>query len=74
MDKNILLAKLGNNIRKYRKQAGFTQEDFALKINLDRSYYGSIERGERNLTVLNLVKIAKGLSISISHLFDGIEQ
>ena len=74
MDKNILLAKLGNNIRKYRKQAGFTQEDFALKINLDRSYYGSIERGERNLTVLNLIKIAKGLSISISELFDGVEQ
>ena len=44
------LAGLGNRIREHRKQLGLTQEDLAHKAEIDRSYIGGVERGERNLT------------------------
>ena len=68
-DKKYLRA-FGNRVRKLRKQAGFSQEDFALEIGLDRTYMGGVERGERNLALLNLRKIAGGLRIPLSQLLD----
>jgi transcriptional regulator with XRE-family HTH domain len=55
------LKRLGKAIRLARIQAGYSQEGFALDVGIDRSYYGAIERGENNVTVLNLVKISKAL-------------
>ncbi|HTZ88144.1 MAG TPA: helix-turn-helix transcriptional regulator [Solirubrobacteraceae bacterium] len=52
---------LATAIRKARVEAGYTQEAFAARIDLDRSYYGSIERGERNIGVEALATIATGL-------------
>ncbi len=52
-----------------RKKAGFTQESFAAQADVDRSYYGAIERGEFNLTVDTIQKIAAGLDMSASELF-----
>jgi transcriptional regulator with XRE-family HTH domain len=52
---------LGAAIRKARMEAGYTQEAFAAEIDLDRSYYGSIERGERNIGLEALATIATGL-------------
>lgn len=67
-DKKYLKA-FGARVRALRKQAGFSQEDFALEIGLDRTYMGGVERGERNLALLNLRKIAKGLHLTVSDLF-----
>jgi transcriptional regulator with XRE-family HTH domain len=60
---------LGDAIRAVRKQQGYTQESFALKANLDRSYYGAIERGEFNVTVDTIMSIATGLDVSVAKLF-----
>lgn len=62
------LKAFGARVRALRKAAGFSQEDFALEIGLDRTYMGGVERGERNLALLNLRKIAYGLKISVAEL------
>jgi transcriptional regulator with XRE-family HTH domain len=59
---------LGDVIRTVRKQQGFTQESFAFKSGVDRSYYGAIERGEFNITVDTLMTIAEGLDVSAAEL------
>lgn len=63
------LQAFGARVRALRKAAGFSQEDFALEIGLDRTYMGGVERGERNVAVLNLRKIAAGLGIGVGELF-----
>lgn len=63
------LQKFGARVRALRKAAGFSQEDFALEIGLDRTYMGGVERGERNLALLNIRKIAHGLKITEKELF-----
>jgi transcriptional regulator with XRE-family HTH domain len=60
---------LGEAIRAARTDAGYSQEAFATRADLDRSYYGAIERGEFNLTVDTIAKIAAGLGLSASELF-----
>jgi transcriptional regulator with XRE-family HTH domain len=60
---------LGNAIRAVRKQQGYTQESFALKADIDRSYYGAIERGEFNVTVDTIMTIAAGLDVPAAELF-----
>lgn len=73
MVKDDLKLRVGMRIKDLRISRGFSQEQFALEIHMDRSYFASIEVGKRNVTLLNLAKIANGLSISLSELFDGIE-
>lgn len=67
------LVLLGATIRKIRIEQGFSQESLALAANLDRSYVGGIERGEHNLTIMNLLKIAKTLNIQPYELFKKIK-
>ena len=67
-DRNYLKA-LGARVRELRKAAGYSQEDFALEIGLDRTYMGLVERGERNVAALNLRKIAAGLGVTVGELF-----
>jgi transcriptional regulator with XRE-family HTH domain len=55
-----------------RTETGFTQEKFAQKIEMDRTYFASVELGKRNISIINLEKIAKGLGISLSELFKNI--
>lgn len=64
MDLNIL----GNRIKNLRQKTGLSQEDFALLIGMDRTYYSAIENGKHNVTIQNLYKIAKGLNITLSEL------
>jgi len=71
--KTTQLLKLGSAIRLQRNKIGITQEELALTSELDRSYVGGIERGERNISFLTLVKIAKSLKCSISDLTEGIK-
>jgi transcriptional regulator with XRE-family HTH domain len=59
---------LGGAMRAIRKDMGLTQEDFAFKAGLDRSYYGAIERGEFNITIDTLMSIADGLGVRASEI------
>jgi transcriptional regulator with XRE-family HTH domain len=61
--------KIGLNIRKYREKKGWSQEQLALEADLHRAYIGQIERGEKNIGLINIEKIAKALSIRIEDLF-----
>lgn len=63
---------LGLRIRKLRDQRGWSQEEFAAICGINRSYMGRIERGELNVTLDSLEKVAKGLSVSVSALLRGI--
>lgn len=60
--------QVGQNIRKYRKKKGLSQEDLALEADLHRAYVGQIERGEKNIGLINLEKIANALKISVDNL------
>ncbi len=52
------------NIRRYRKALGISQQNFAYDIEMDRTYFGGIERGQRNVAIDNIERIAAGLKIS----------
>lgn len=67
------LIKLGRQIRHLRESKGFSQESFAAEVGLDRTYMGGIERGERNLATLNLIRIAKALKVEVGELFPSIK-
>ena len=60
----------GRRIRELRQQRGWSQEEFADYAELDRSYVGCIERGERNVSLENICKIAQALDVSPAKLFD----
>ena len=66
---NPVLIKLGQKIRLIREQKGFSQESVALASGIDRSYFGGIERGEHNVAVVNLEKIAIALDVKIKDFF-----
>jgi transcriptional regulator with XRE-family HTH domain len=61
---------LGHAIRATREERGYTQEAFASEADIDRSYYGAIERGEFNLTVDTILKISLGLKLTLAELFE----
>ena len=65
MSKDPQLCAIGQQIRKIREECGFSQEGFAIEVGLDRAYYGGVERGERNVAALNLVKIAIKLGVEV---------
>jgi transcriptional regulator with XRE-family HTH domain len=62
----------GNRIRNLRKTQGLSQEAFADLAGLDRSYVGGVERGERNISLMNIKKFSDALGISIEKLFQGM--
>jgi transcriptional regulator with XRE-family HTH domain len=68
-DRHPALVALGQQIRKVRQQRGISQEDFANGAGLGRSYYGGVERGERNVAALNLMRIAAALRVEVGDLF-----
>jgi transcriptional regulator with XRE-family HTH domain len=65
--------QLGNNIRQRRTQLSLSQEQLAEKANLHRTYIGAVERGERNISLDNILAIAQALGISGSELLEGID-
>ncbi|CAA0233560.1 helix-turn-helix domain-containing protein [Tenacibaculum maritimum] len=69
-DDKIFLEQLGSRIRDLRLENGLSQEKLSFESDLDRTYIGSVERGERNIAAINLKKISKALNISISQLFN----
>ena len=71
MKKPILIA-FAKKIRAERKKLGLSQEAFAAKAGFHRTYIGMIERGERNITLCNIEKLAKALHLPISTLLKGL--
>jgi transcriptional regulator with XRE-family HTH domain len=68
-----LRTRLGLAVRRLRQRAGYSQESFADACGLHRTYMGSVERGERNISLDNIQKIAAALGISLSQLFEEVE-
>lgn len=65
--------KFGQQVKKLRQEKGLSQEALAHQADLDRTYIPSIEKGERNVSITVVEKIAKALKIKIVDLFNGIE-
>lgn len=61
--------QFGARVRAIRKQKKLSQEALALACSLDRTYIGGVERGERNISLINIYKISSALEINISELF-----
>jgi transcriptional regulator with XRE-family HTH domain len=62
------LKAIGRTIRELRKELGFSQEELAHRSSIDRSHMGKIERGERNVSVVNVIRISKALHCAPSEL------
>jgi transcriptional regulator with XRE-family HTH domain len=71
MQKEIL-KKFGSKVKEFRLCQNLSQEELAHKANLHRTYIGMIERGEKNITLLNIKKIAKALAINMHQLFQNL--
>lgn len=67
-----ILVSFGQRVRELRHQKGWSQEDLALACDLDRTYVGGIERGERNVALRNIARIAHALEMSLAQLMSGI--
>lgn len=67
-DEKLFLQQIGDRIRDLRTEADLSQEKLAFACDLDRTYIGSVERGERNISALNLKKIAKALKVKPADL------
>ena len=66
--KSQILKQFGNKVRKLRKVRGWPQEELAKRAGLHRTYIGSIERSERNVSLINIERIAKALNVNIKNL------
>ena len=65
----MVVDDFANRIKELRQQQGLSQEKFALKIDMDRTYYASVEAGKRNVSIKNIKKIADGFERSLEELF-----
>lgn len=68
------LVKIGKIIQRLRKSEGYSQEAFALDAGLARTYMGRVERGEQNISIQNLIKIALTLKVEVGQLIPKISQ
>jgi transcriptional regulator with XRE-family HTH domain len=70
----VVQQALGRRIRQLREKKGWSQEDFAARSGLHRTFVGNIERGLKNTTILTLMMISKALGISVAELLRGLEK
>jgi transcriptional regulator with XRE-family HTH domain len=66
--------RFGDAVRVRREELGLTQEDLAEKAGIHRTYLSDIERGSRNVALVNIERLAQALAVTISQLFQGIER
>jgi len=71
MDTNVNKA-FGRRVADLRKEAGYSQETFAFQCNIDRTYIGTIERGEKSPTLNTIQKIAQALNMPLHQLFENL--
>lgn len=64
--------EFGSRLRREREACGFSQEVLAERAGLHRTYVGAVERGERNVSLLNMVKLAHAVKVSLSQLVENI--
>lgn len=69
----LSLERLGHRVRTARLGKSISQEELAARAGVHRTYIGMIERGEKNVTMLSLLKISSALGVSISDFLDGFE-
>ncbi|MGV9554546.1 helix-turn-helix domain-containing protein [Streptomyces sp. NPDC003522] len=74
MDDRSVLAAFGRNARKLRIKAGLSQEQLADIAHLHRTYVGSVERGERNISLVNIYRLAEALGVSPTQLLPDDEE
>lgn len=72
--KKEILVKFGERVRKLRKEKRLSQEHLAFKAGLHRTYIGMIERAEKNITLINIEKIAVALNVNVQKLFSSDEE
>ena len=72
MPPNSIKSRFGSRIRSLRDDRGFSQEELAERAGLHRNYVGGVERGERNVALENIVKLAGALSVRTKDLFDSL--
>ena len=65
---------LGQRVRSLRTKRGYSQESFADHCGVHRTFMGTIERGETNLSLLNLARVSSALGITLSQLLSGVEK
>lgn len=70
----VIQKLVGERIRDLRLKQGISQEKFALKIGMDRTYFASVESGKRNISIVNLEKIVIGLDVSFMEFFGNMEE
>lgn len=70
MDEKQLLKEFGQRVKSARLSMGLSQEELAFECDLDRTYISSIERGKRNLSLINIHKLATALRVNLSTLVD----
>lgn len=68
----MIQKSFGDRVRQLRLESGISQEKFALSAGIDRTYLASVEKGNRNISLVNIQKIATALNISLSDLFRGV--
>lgn len=66
------LKNFGQRVRELRRQRHLTQSELAEKIGLSTNFIGMVERGERNITVMKVFKLAKALDVSLSQFFESL--
>ena len=74
MTEGDLAEDFGRLVRRLRSEQGFSQEGFAFRVGIHRTYMGDIERGEKNVTIKTADKIAKALGLSLAGLFAQLER
>ena len=73
MNKNkYILIRFGKKVREERLKKGLSQEDLASKAGVHRTYIGMIERGEKNITLINIKKVAIALDLQINQLLNDV--
>ena len=70
---HVLLKKFGDRVQSLRNQAGISQEKLAEMAEMHRTYISGIERGERNVSLINIMRLASALNVSVSKLMKGID-
>lgn len=70
MKNREILIKFGERVRHLRKEKYLSQEDLSFKAELHRTYIGMIERAEKNITLINIEKIARALNVDVKELFN----